>query len=75
MLTDDDDAVALKELGSFAVQGEEGALRALQALRAMHGYTLAGQRLRQRIDLALDAVRPFRVDVDQPLSGVAATEL
>ena len=72
---DDDHAVAREELGAFAVRGEEGALFALQPLRAVNRDALAGHELGQRIDLALDPVRPFGIDVDQPLSGVAAAEL
>ncbi len=47
----------------------------MQPLRAMDGDALAGHELGQRVDLALDAMRPFGIDVDQALAGVAAAEL
>ena len=70
MVADDDHAVARKKLGAFAVGREEGALLALQALRAMNRHAFAGHQFGQRVDLPLDARGPFGIDVDQAPAGV-----
>ena len=74
MIADHDHAVAGKELGAFAVGRQERALLAFESLRAVDGHALARHQLGQRIDLALDALGPFGVDVDQTPAGVGAAE-
>ena len=74
MIADHDHAVAGKELGAFAVGRQEGALLAFESLRAMDGHAFARHQLGQRLDLALDALGPFGVDVDQAPALVGAAQ-
>jgi hypothetical protein len=69
-----DQAVAREELGAFAVGRQERPLITGQSLRTVDVHTLARHQLGQRVDLSFDAVGPFAIDVDQPLSLVSATE-
>jgi hypothetical protein len=43
-------------------------------LRTLDGHAFARHQLGQRIDLPLDALGPFAIDVDQTPSFVGATE-
>ena len=74
MIADHDHAVAGKELGALAVGRQEGALLALEALRAMDGHAFARHQLGQRVDLAFDALGPFGIDIDQAPALVGAAQ-
>src|SRR5262249_61141940 len=52
MIGDHDHGVADEELATLGVGRKEGALRAVERLRAMHRHALAGQKLGQALDLA-----------------------
>ena len=74
MIADHDHAVAREELGALAVGREEGALLAFEPLRAVDGHAFARHQLGQRLDLALDALGPFGIDVDQAPALVGAAQ-
>src|SRR5256885_15139550 len=64
-----------EELRAFAMRRDEGALLALQSLRAVHRHALARHQLGQGLDLALDPPGPLGIDVDHAPAGMLAAEV